>query len=458
MESISHKMAKFALELKYEDIPKDAVKEAKRFMLDSMGCALAAMGNEDMEKAFEYIKSLGGNEQATIIGYGHRTNMPNSTLMNSLLIRGMDYNDIYWKQDPSHPSDIIPAALSTGEYKECSGKDLIVGIVIAYELEMRLCLAASPGVREVGWHHATLTQFVSPVVAGRMLGLNEEEIVAAVGISGSCHSTFGGVVAGSLTNMKNTADPMATEAGVRAAMLAETGFSGPVKVFEGKEGLFEVINNVKWDSNILTDKLGKNFLITECEYKAFPTEALTHQPITAVLELMKEHNIKPEDVESVLIETTSRGADILSDPSKYTPKTKETADHSLPYCIAVAIAKGNVLPSDFEPEALKDPLVLELIKKVKVVANPEIDSLFPRVKRAICTVITKDGKNYKKQEDFAKGSKERPLTDEELISKFRSNASKNISDARMDKIIKATFDLENLANIKDYVKLLVSDK
>ncbi|HEC88568.1 MAG TPA: MmgE/PrpD family protein, partial [Thermoplasmata archaeon] len=120
MESISHKMAKFALELKYEDIPKDAVKEAKRFMLDSIGCALAAMGNEDMEKAFEYIKSLGGNEQATIIGYGHRTNMPNSALMNSLLIRGMDYNDIYWKQDPSHPSDIIPAALSTGEYKECS--------------------------------------------------------------------------------------------------------------------------------------------------------------------------------------------------------------------------------------------------------------------------------------------------------------------------------------------------
>lgn len=173
---------------------------------------------------------------------------------------------------------------------------------------------------------------------------------------------------------------------------------------------------------------------------------------------MKEHNIKPEDVESVLIETTTRGADILSDPSKYTPKTKETADHSLPYCIAVAIAKGNVLPSDFESEALKDPLVLDLIKKIKVVANPEIDSLFPRVKRAICTITTKDGDLHKKQEDFAKGSKERPLTDEELISKFRSNACSTMSDVRMDKIVKATFDLENFANIGDYIALLVSEK
>ncbi|MBU7046242.1 MAG: MmgE/PrpD family protein, partial [Theionarchaea archaeon] len=255
--SISNAMAEFAVNLQYKDIPAEAVKEAKRFLLDSIGCALAAVDNEDMNKALQYIKALGGHEQAT----------------NSLLIRALDYNDIYWKQDPSHPSDIIPAALSTGEHMKCSGKELITGIVIAYELEMRLCLAAHPGVREVGWHHASLTQFVSPVVAGKMLGLTRDEITAAIGISGSSHSTFGGVVAGALTNMKNTADPMATEAGVRAAMLARTGYTGPVKVFEGKEGLFEVIRNVEWDSAILIDGLGEKFLITECEYKAFPTEA-----------------------------------------------------------------------------------------------------------------------------------------------------------------------------------------
>ncbi|MBU7012449.1 MAG: MmgE/PrpD family protein [Theionarchaea archaeon] len=456
MKSISHQLAKFALQLQYEDIPSEAQKEAKRFLLDSIGCALAAVHNEDMDNAFQYIKALGGHQHATIIGYGHQTNVPNAALMNALLIRALDYNDIYWKQDPSHPSDILPAALSTGEYRHCSGKELITGIVIAYELEMRMCLAAHPGVREVGWHHATLTQFVSPIVAGKMLGLTEEQIVAAVGISGSSHSTFGGVVAGALTNMKNTADPMATEAGVRAAMLAETGYTGPVKVFEGKEGLFEVINNVKWDQNILTDGLGEKFLITDCEYKAFPTEALTHQPITAVLHIMKEHRIDPRNVRQVLVETTTRGADILSDPSKYNPTTKETADHSLPYCIAVAVARGNVLPSDFEPDALTDPLVRKLIQKIKVVANPEIDALFPKVKRAICTITTTDGE-YTRQEDFARGSKGYPMTNEELVSKFKANASSQMSKEQMNKIVDATFMCDAFTNISEYLKLLISN-
>jgi len=458
MESISRRMAQFARSLPYEAIPEPARKEAKRFLLDSIGCALAALNLEDMQAAYRYIRELGGIKQATIIGHGTQTNMPNAALMNALLIRAMDYNDIYWKQDPSHPSDIIPAALSTGEYGGASGKDILVGIVIAYELEMRMCLAANPGIREVGWHHASLTQFVSPLVAGRLLGLTEDEMVAAVGISGSSHFTLGGVVAGHLTNMKNTADPMATEAGVRAAMLAKTGYTGPVEVFEGKEGAFEVLNSVTWNPDALLNGLGEEFLITQCGYKAFPTEALTHQPITATLEVMAENGIDPHQVEKVLVKTTTRGADILSDPSKYKPTTKETADHSLPYCIAVTIAKGNVLPSDFEEEALKDPFVWELLSKIKVVTDPEIDALFPKVKRAIVTVTTKDGGSFTKQEDFAKGRAERPLTDEELIGKFRANASGVVTDNRLDEIARGTLNLEGISDIRSYMKLLIRDR
>ncbi len=458
MESISRRMAQFALSLSYEGIPDPARREAKRFLLDSVGCALAAVDLEDMRAAYRYIEELGGHEQASIIGHGTKTNMANAALMNSLLVRAMDYNDIYWKQDPSHPSDIIPAALAAGEFKQSSGKDLIVGAVIAYELEMRLCLAADPGIREVGWHHASLTQFVSPLVAARMLGLSEDEAVAAVGISGSSHFTLGGVVAGHLTNMKNTADPMATEAGVRAAMLTATGYTGPVEVFEGKEGAFEVIHNVSWDADVLLDGLGEKYLITECGYKAFPTEALTHQPITATLEVMQENRIDPHAVEEVLIKTTTRGAEILSDPSKYQPTTKETADHSLPYCIAVAVTKGNVLPSDFTEEALKDPFVWELLGKIKVIADPQIDALFPGVKRAIVTVTTKDGDRFTKQEDFAKGRAERPLSDEELIGKFRANAQGVMTESRLDEIVRATLALEDVAMVGDYMSLLVRDR
>jgi len=457
METVSQRWAQFALQLEYNKIPLEALKEAKRFLLDSVGCAFSAMDNKDTQAAYNYIQDLGGKKQAAIIGWGTKANLPQATLMNSLLIRALDYNDIYWEQDPSHPSDIIPAVLSTGEFMKKSGKEVLVGIIIAYELEMRLCLAAFPGVREIGWHHATLTQLVSPVAAGRMLGLKEEEIVAAIGISGSSHFTLGGVVAGHLTNMKNAADSFAVEAGVRADLLASKGYTGPVEVFEGKEGLFEVLDKVKWEKNILTKVLGNNFLINQCGYKAFPTEALTHQPITAALEVMQENHIHPQEINEILVETTTRGADILSDPSKYKPTTKETADHSLPYCIAVAVAKGNVLPFDFKEEVLRDKLVWSLLDKIKVVANPEIDSLFPKIKRAIVSIKTSKG-TFRKQEDFAKGQPERPLSEKELISKFKANSEKKLSSSRMENIIKATKELENIDDFGEYMKLLASDK
>ncbi len=458
MESITRTLAKFARSLTYEAIPQPARNEAKRFLLDSIGCALAALDLPDMRAAHRYIEGLGGMPQATVIGYGTKTNLPNATLMNALLVRAMDYNDIYWRNDPSHPSDLLPAALAPAELHHMSGKDLIVGMVIAYEIELRLCNAAQPGVREVGWHHASLTQFASPFVAGRMLGLSEEEMVAAAGISGSSHFTLGGVVAGHLTNMKNTADPMASEAGVRAALLAATSYTGPTELFEGKEGVFEVIKNVSWDRRAILSGLGKEFVITECGTKAFPTEALTHQPITATLEAMAEAAIDPHDVAEVLVKTTTRGADILSDPSKYRPTTKETADHSLPYCIAVAIAKGNVLPSDFTDEALKDPLVWELLPRIKVAADPQIDALFPKVKRAVVRITTKDGTTYTKEEDHAKGQPERPLTDGELVDKFRANAKAVLSEARLARAVEATFHLEEIKDIRDYVTLLVRDR
>jgi 2-methylcitrate dehydratase len=448
-------MARFALSLRYETIPEPALQMAKQLLLDSIGCAFAATNLKDIQAAYNYVQQLGGREQASIMWYGDKTNMPNAALMNSLLIRATDYNDVYWKQDPCHPSDIIPAALAPGEYRGVSGKELITAIVIAYELEMRMCRAAQPGIREVGWHHASLTQFVSPLVAGRVLGLSEDQMVSAVGIAGSSHFTLGGVVAGHLTNMKNAADPMATEAGVQAAMLAATGYSGSTEAFEGKESLFEVLSNVKWDRNTLIDGLGEDFLITECSLKAFPTEALTHQPITATLEIVRENNIDSFEVKEVLVETTTRGADILSDQSKYHPTTKETADHSLPYCVAVAIVRGNVLPSDFEEKALQDRHIRELLPKIKVIANPQIDAVFPNVKRAIVTITTKDGRTFKKQEDFAKGDPKRPLSKQELISKFHANAQLALNDKQREELIQATLSIEGHADVRKYVSLLI---
>jgi 2-methylcitrate dehydratase len=211
---------------------------------------------------------------------------------------------------------------------------------------------------------------------------------------------------------------------------------------------------VRWNRNAFVDGLGEEFLLTQCSFKAFPTEALTHQPITATLEIMLENKIHFPEVREVVVETTKRGADILSDESKYHPTTKETADHSLPYCIAVAIAKGNVLPSDFEEKALQDKSVLELLSKIKVTANPEIDAAFPNVKRTIVTITTKEGRTFKKQEDFAKGDPERPLTEQELIAKFHANAQVSFGKRRREELIKATLTIDRYDNVRKYLPLL----
>jgi 2-methylcitrate dehydratase len=457
MKSISQQMAEFALNLRYEDLPPEVVYEAKRFLIDSMGCAFAAVPNGDMKAIHRFIEKLGGTPEATVIGSGLRTNAPNAALMNCLLVRALDYNDIYWEQDPNHPSDIICAGLAPAEAMGKSGKDFLLAIVIAYELALRWCHVAKPGIREVGWHHATLTQYVSPLVAGRMYDLNLEQMVAAIGISGSSHLTLGGVVAGHLTNMKNTANPLAAQAGVYAALMAREGYTGPVEAIEGKEGLFEVLSNVTWRPEELTKGLGEAFLIRKCSYKAFPTEALTHQPISATMDACKELNITYEDVAEILVETTARGADILSDPSKYKPETRETADHSLPYVIATAVVEGNVLPKAFTMVSIKDPRKWEILPRIKVVADPEIDALFPKVKRARVTIHTKDGRTKTVQTDFAKGSPGNPLGDDEIVAKFKANAAEVMGEKRMKEVLKKSWEMEKIDRIDDYAQCLVGD-
>jgi len=349
---------------------------------------------------------------------------------------------------------MIGAALAAAEVNGKTGRETLVAIIIAYEMELRWCHAANPGVREVGWHHATLTQFVSPLVAGKMYDLDLDQMVAAVGISGSSHFTLGGVVAGHLTNMKNTADPLAAQAGVIAALIAREGYEGPVEVIEGKEGLFEVLNNVEWQPEWLLKGLGEEFMITQCSYKAFPTEALTHQPISAALQVCQEQDLAAEDISQILVETTARGADILSDPSKYQPTTKETADHSLPYVVAAAVADGNVLPDSFSDEKLKDPRIWDLLGKIKVVADPEIDAMFPGVKRARVSITTNSGETHTAQVDHAKGSPQNPMNDDEIVSKFRANAGDILSKEQQDQVIDLTWRFDELKDIGEYMSLL----
>ncbi|MEJ2053213.1 MAG: MmgE/PrpD family protein [Calditrichaceae bacterium] len=440
---ISHQLAKFTKDLQFEDLTTETVTNVKRFLLDSIGCAYGGSITDDVRIMLNFYNDMGGKPEATVINSDKKLPMINQCLINSLMIRALDYNDIYWEQDPSHPSDLIPAVLSPAEVFHKSGKELITAITLAYEWEQRFCEFAFPGMRETKWHHATLTQFAAPLAAGKILNLSVDELVHAIGISASHNHTLGVVTAGDLTMMKNTVDPMAVQSGLQAALLAKEGYKGPAHVIDGKEGIVDVFNHNEFKLNILTDGLGDTFRINRCSMKAFPTEALTHTPISAVIKLMRENKIKKEDIAEVKIGTVARAADILSDPSKYDPRTRETADHSLPYCIAACIVDGTVTPASFSQKKIMDKEIRSYLPKIKVYAKPEFEKTFPVLKQAEAEIKTKNGMTHKLTLDYPLGDYREPMDEAALLKKFDAMVLPFTGQTKRNSIVEIVMSLEN---------------
>ncbi len=473
-KSISRQIAEFSVGLKYNDLPENVVNEVKRYLYDSIGCAYGGYHTKDVKIMHDIYKKMSGAREASVIGFGDKLPAVNVTLINSLMIRALDFNDIYWKEDPSHPSDLIPAALAVGELAGSTMKEVITAIVLAYEFEQRLCEFAKPGIRERKWHHATLTQFVSPIVAGKLLGLDVDQMVNAIGINGSHNHTIGCPTAGKLTMMKNTVDPMAVQSGVFAALMAKKGFSGTEKVFEGKEGFMdtffgwdaknEIANPVNmqgrenlgkwsWDVSKLIGGLGDSFKIMECGMKAFPTEALTHTHISATLKAVTNNNISYDQIDSVTITTIARACDILFDPHKYRPESRETADHSLPYCIACALVDHKITTQSFSEKKLKDERIWEVIDKIKGEASLEFEKMFPEKQPSKVVIKTKDGREFSEYLEFPKGDPREKMTMEDLDNKFNSLSEKVLTKGRRKEIKDAIFNAE-LLTAREFMKKL----
>src|SRR5262245_14749828 len=306
---------------------------------------------------------------------------------------------------------------------------------------MRLCEFGLPGIREYGWHHATLTAFAAPIAAGRVLNLNVEQMVQAIGISAARTFCPGAVTAGKLTNMKNTVDPWATRMGVESALLAKRGYSGPEHMIDGKEGLYAVFGHVdykgakaRFETSMLGDNLPKSskdhFKIIDCGMKSFPIEALSHAPLTAMMKCVKENNLKADQVAEIKVEVIARAADILGDPHKYRPNSKETADHSLPYSLAVGLVDGMVTPLQFEEKRVMDQKLIPIMDKVKVVPNQEFEALFPKFQPSRVTITMKNGKSYAERVDVPKGDPRDPMTEEEIAVKFNALGGPVIGESK----------------------------
>ncbi|GJM19029.1 MAG: 2-methylcitrate dehydratase [Phycisphaeraceae bacterium] len=466
---VSYDLAKWVAGLRFEDLSPAAVHAAKLFWYDSVGCALGGARTEDAEILLAHHKAMHGDSggPATCFVSGYKTNPVDAAFLNSHMIRAMDFNDIYWKADPSHPSDILGAPLACCEALGLGGKDLILATIVAYEIEQRLVEIGRPGVREYGWHHATLTGFAAPFSAGKALGLTEAQLVNAAGICASRTGSLGAVTAGKLTMMKNTVDPWCARMGVESAMLAQRGFSGPEHIFDGKEGLFHVFGHsvcqgeaCAFDADGLTKDLptkpGDHYRILDCGMKSFPIEALSHAPLSAMMKIVKDHSLEPGSVNEIKVEVIARAADILGDPHKYRPTSRETADHSLPYSLAVGLVDGMVTPDQFRDERVQDPALIPIMDKVKVVANEEFEARFPEFQPSRVTITLADGSSHVQQVDVPKGDARDPMTADEIKVKFDALGRPAIGQDGCDKAGELIMKIDDEADLGRFFGLVTA--
>jgi 2-methylcitrate dehydratase len=260
--------------------------------------------------------------------------------------------------------------------------------------------------------------------------------------------------------MKNTVDPMATRSGVEAALLARRGYSGPEHVIDGKEGLTRVFGH-EWDLARLTDGLPRGpddqYKILDCSMKSFPIEALSHAPLTALLKILREHRVDPARVAQIRVEVIARAADILGDPAKYRPTTKETADHSLPYCLAVGLVDGMVTPQQFKAQRIADPGLIPVMDKIKVVPNEEFEALFPEYQPARVTITLTDGTSQSRRVDVPKGDPRDPMTEEEIAVKFEALGRDVVGPQRCAQLRQLLMSLELQETLGRLMVLMTRD-
>ena len=254
--------------------------------------------------------------------------------------------------------------------------------------------------------------------------------------------------------MKNTVDPMATQSGVFAALMAQKGYSGTEAVFEGKEGLMDCFGE-GWDEQKLVGNLGEKYKILECSMKGFPTEALTHTHLTCTLNVIKSNDIDYKDIEEVTVTTIARACDILFDPHKYRPESRETADHSLPYCIAAAIVDRKITTASFSDEKLKDPAIWEVIDKIKGEASQEFEAMFPAKQPSKVVVKTKDGKTFEDYREYPKGDPREPMSEEDLDTKFAGLAAGLLDESRQKAFKEAIFSCDSMSATEFMGKMVV---
>ena len=448
-QPLAQRFAEYACKLQFADLPAPVVHETKRRFIDSFATAYGAMNADAYAIAKRCALGMSSQPGASLIG-GGKSSTEWATFVNGLLIRYLDYNDTYLSLEPAHPSDNLAAVLSVGEAVNATGPDLIVAAVLAYEIQCRLCDAAS--LRKHGFDHVTYGAISSALAACRLMKLDVTKTTHAVGLAGVCNTALRQTRSGELSMWKGCAFANAARNAVFAAELAAAGLTGPAPIFEGDLGFMKLLTGP-----FEVAALGggsQPFMITQSYIKFWPAEYHSQSAIDAALQLRPQIG-DVRNIRSIDIHTFDAAVDIIGkDPEKWRPQTRETADHSLPYCTAVALADGEVTLAQFERSRFTDPALLDLVAKAKVHRDKALSARYPAGIPNRLTVVLADGKQFVKEVEFPRGHARNPMSDAEVEEKFRRLAEPRLGKERVQAILGTCWQLEKLKNAGDLLKLL----
>lgn len=444
------KLAAFVQSRSYSDLSNEAIKELKLRLLDSLGCAINALEGAPVKMLKEQINDFGGNPLVSLIGDG-KTAPDRAAFYNSALIRYLDFNDSYLaKKETCHPSDNIGSILAAAQYADKNGKDFLTALAIAYQVQCRLSDVAP--VRDKGFDHTVQGAYGAAAGTAYALGLTKGQTANAIAIAATAYNALRVTRTGNLSNWKGLAFPSTGWTSVHSAFLAMRGITGPEEVFEGNKGFKETIAGdfkIEWEKEDLER-------VTKTIIKKFNAEIHSQATLEGLQDLKKEHSFNPEDIESIVLNTFDVAYNIIGggeEGGKKNIRTKEEADHSLPFMMSVLLLDGNILPAQYLPERIQKEDVQTLLQKVQVNEKKGYSDRFPNEMACDITITLKDGAQMHTGKKDYEGFFTRPASWDTIIDKFNNLASPYTHESVRHRIIEIVKNLEH-HRIKDLMLLL----
>ena len=438
-------MVNFAMSVEYDDLDDASISEAKRRLIDCFAIAFAGYDEIPSQIARNLALEATGNPGATVLGTRHGTTPELAALANGTMVHSQDYMDTYLSRESLHPSDTISAVLAAAECEQRSGKELLTGIVVAYEIMCRLADCAN--VRERGWDHVVFGCIASAIGCGKALRLSREQMRQAIGLAAVANTALRQTRVGEVPMWKAFAPSNAQRNGLMAARLAQRGVTGPYQAFQGEKGFERQVSGPLALGEFGSKATG--YMINQTYIKVWPVQYNTQAGIQAALAI-RDQIADRNQIEKISIDISEIGRILSADTkAKWDPQTRETADHSLPYIVVSALVDGQVDRSTFDEVNFRDPLKLDLVQKVEVRTDPQFTRDYPRLLSVRVEVQLKNGSKLSKQIDAPKGHVLDPLSDEEVNEKFQNLVEGKCKQAQINSGLRSLWHLEKCTSLRE---------